>query len=204
MRQEPARWARAHHRRGSEKPCRRLWPDHSAPPSAPRRVTIERHSAVTIELPKRARDRYELLQPLGAGGVGTVHLVLDRETGERVALKKLTHMTPLSVLRFKREFRALADIRHRNLVKLYDLEHADDGWFLTMELVEGVQLLHGLEASGDAVANDNASESEQARIAKLIDAFAQLAQAVHAIHQAGMLHRDLKPSNVILEQAGRV
>jgi len=126
-----------------------------------------------------------------------VFVALDSETGEQIALKKLTRMSPLHVLRFKREFRALADIRHRNLVKLYELEHGDDGWFLTMELVEGVGLLHGLGTLDSAL-------SEDAQLARVADAFHQLAQGVHAIHQAGMLHRDLKPSNVLLDRQGRV
>jgi eukaryotic-like serine/threonine-protein kinase len=151
---------------------------------------------VTSEIPKPAPEstRYELLRPLGEGGVGAVYVALDRETGEQVALKKLSRMTPLNVLRFKREFRALANIGHRNLVKLYELEHAQDGWFLTMELVQGVELRHALDEPGD----------DDAHLEKLIDAFRQLAQGVQAIHQAGMLHRDLKPSNVMLEPSGRV
>jgi serine/threonine protein kinase len=146
---------------------------------------------VTADLPQQAvqASRYELLHQLGEGGVGKVFVALDRETGEQVALKKLTRMSPLHVLRFKREFRALADIHHRNLVKLYELEHAEDGWFLTMELVEGASLLRGLDDQ---------------QLPRVIDAFHQLAQGVHAIHQAGMLHRDLKPSNVMLDRQGRV
>jgi hypothetical protein len=148
---------------------------------------------VTSGLPKRAFERYELLRPLGEGGAGTVYAALDRETGAQVALKTLTRMTPLGVLRFKREFRALADIRHRNLVKLYELEHADDAWFLTMELVDGVPLLSDLDDGAD-----------DARERAIFERFLQLAQGVQAIHQAGMLHCDLKPSNVMLEHGGRV
>jgi hypothetical protein len=142
-----------------------------------------------------------------------VYLALDREAGEHVALKKLSRMNPVSVLRFKREFRALANIHHRNLVQLYELEHAHDGWCLTMELVEGIELLRGLgtiQAPSEAVTRDHRDarvaqhENDEARLSKLVDAFSQLAQAIHAIHQAGFLHRDLKPSNVMLEREGRV
>src|SRR4051794_40396241 len=85
--------------------------------------------------------RYERIRQLGRGGMGTVDLVKDRETGERVALKRLNCTDADSVLRLKREFRALADVRHANLVQLYDLGHVDDGWFLTMEYVNGKDLL---------------------------------------------------------------
>ncbi|HTU57117.1 MAG TPA: serine/threonine-protein kinase, partial [Polyangiales bacterium] len=135
----------------------------------------------------------------GEGGGGTVYLALDRETGGQVALKALTHMTPLSVLRFKREFRALANIRHRNLVELYELEHADGGWFLTMEWVDGEPFLTGLDDM-----TDDSLAANRARERDIFQRFRQLAEGVQAIHQAGMVHCDLKPSNVLLERGGRV
>ena len=63
-------------------------------------------------------QRFGLVRPLGEGANGAVFLAIDRETGEQVALKKLFKLDQKSVLRFKREFRALADIHHPNLVKL--------------------------------------------------------------------------------------
>jgi eukaryotic-like serine/threonine-protein kinase len=143
--------------------------------------------------PQLSSDRYERLQPLGKGGAGAVFLALDRETGDKVALKKLFRMDHRSVQRFKREFRAIADLHHANLVKLYDLQRADDAWFLTMEYVEGNDLqteLHGPQSP--------------ARIARIARAFQQLALGVQAVHRAGMLHRDLKPSNVVVAKTGRV
>src|SRR5688572_12681126 len=88
-----------------------------------------------------AGDRYVNERLLGQGGMGAVYLVRDRETGEQLALKKLFRMDPKSVLRLKREFRSLADMHHPNLVKVYELGRASDGWFLTMEYVEGSDLL---------------------------------------------------------------
>src|SRR5688572_15518481 len=95
-------------------------------------------------LPAAATDdegRYEFERTLGQGGAGAVYLVRDRETGEQLALKKLLRMDAKAVLRLKREFRSLADMHHANLVKLYDLGHASDAWFLTMEYVPGTDLL---------------------------------------------------------------
>jgi eukaryotic-like serine/threonine-protein kinase len=138
-------------------------------------------------------SRYEIERKLGEGGAGAVFLARDRETGDRVALKKLFRMDAKSVLRLKREFRSLVDIAHPNIVKLYDMGRASDSWFLTMEYLEGAELATYLEppeaATPDAIEADNR---------RLLSAFQQLARAVHALHQGGMLHRDLKPSNVLV------
>ena len=139
--------------------------------------------------------RFELIRSLGEGSSGAVFLALDRETGEHVALKKLFKLDQKSVLRFKREFRSLADISHPNLVKLYDLHRGQDDWFITMEYVSGKDLRQG--HAGPAAANDNAARS-------VVSLFHDLACGVQAIHRAGMLHRDLKPSNVVVSDTGRV
>ncbi|WP_438008556.1 serine/threonine-protein kinase [Sorangium sp. So ce321] len=89
----------------------------------------------------RIPDRFQILRRLGAGGFGIVYEALDRERGERVALKTLAHMSASALYRFKKEFRALADIAHDNLVRLHDLIGTDDEWFFTMELVRGADWL---------------------------------------------------------------
>src|SRR5262245_32799801 len=100
--------------------------------------------------PPETGTRYEQLRLLGQGGAGAVYLARDRETGGLVARKKLLRVDAKSVLRLKREFRALADIRHPNLVELYDLEASEDGWFLAMEYVEGCELLTGVRSALNA------------------------------------------------------
>jgi serine/threonine protein kinase/tetratricopeptide (TPR) repeat protein len=156
-------------------------------------------------------ERYPIVRPLGTGGAGAVYLVSDRETGEQLALKKLQRIDQKSVQRFKREFRSLAHVHHPNLIRLYDLGHAPDGWFLTMEYVQGRSLseellaaqdIHVTRARRSISANDQGSD--QAFVERVIDLFSQLASGVRAIHQAGMLHRDLKPSNVLVAHDGRV
>ncbi|MEY4578031.1 MAG: hypothetical protein RL701_2734, partial [Pseudomonadota bacterium] len=151
--------------------------------------------------------RYEFLRQLGTGGNGSVYLALDHETGERLALKKLLRIDQKSVLRLKREFRALADLDHPNLVKLYDLWHGRDGWFLIMEYVEGVDLntllapkpVENTTASFE-LAVDTAQDTQLPRPSRpeLIAVFRQIVLGVQALHAAGLLHRDLKPSNVIV------
>ena len=139
------------------------------------------------------QQRYEEIRLLGRGGTGKVYLVRDRDTGEQLALKRLLHVDNLSLLRLKREFRSLADVHHPNLVKLYELGQDDVSPFFTMEYLEGEELSEYL--AGARSSNDN---DEPQRIARVLNAFHQLASAVQALHRAGVLHRDLKPSNVML------
>jgi serine/threonine protein kinase len=152
-------------------------------------------------------SRYQFERKLGQGGAGAVYLVRDLETGEWLALKKLLRIDNTSVLRLKREFRALADLHHPNLIKLYDLERDHEAWFITMEYLQGPDLLSYLRnepASSTLERGLPANTQGQRALRRSVDdVFAQLARGIHALHRAGMLHRDLKPSNVLV-QDGRV
>jgi serine/threonine protein kinase/tetratricopeptide (TPR) repeat protein len=91
-------------------------------------------------------DRFELLRPLGEGGMGVVYEAFDRERNAKVALKTLKatisrKASAQALLRFKREFRALQDLHHRNLVTLGELIAEGQQWFFTMELVDGYDFL---------------------------------------------------------------
>jgi len=86
-------------------------------------------------------ERFLLEGRLGEGGMGVVYRARDAETGLSVALKTMAHVEPAALLRFKNEFRALADISHPNVVQLYDLVSEGDYWFFTMELLSGVDFL---------------------------------------------------------------
>jgi eukaryotic-like serine/threonine-protein kinase len=161
-------------------------------------------------------NRFEVRGRLGAGGMGVVHRAYDHRLGREVALKTLRHAQGRDLYRFKREFRALTDIVHPNLVVLHELRTAGDDWFFTMELIEGVTFLEwvrdqvasneptvALTATPGAIASspDAAGELDRSR---LDDALAQLVDGVLALHVAGKLHRDLKPSNVLVTGDGRV
>ena len=88
-----------------------------------------------------AGGRYRLRAPLGSGGGGDVFEAEDRDSGAVVALKVLRGLSPERESGFKREFRALADVAHPNLVSLYELHTSGDEWFLTMELVVGASFI---------------------------------------------------------------
>lgn len=92
-------------------------------------------------------QRFVLEGRLGEGGMGVVYRARDRERGRTVALKTMTHVDPGSLLRFKKEFRALADIMHPSVVDLYELISEGDEWFFTMELVDGVDFLTWVQES---------------------------------------------------------
>ncbi len=146
--------------------------------------------APTAQLPSEldGTDRWRIVRRLGEGGFGVVYEVADRRTGDAAALKLLRHVRPDAVYRFKREFRALAEITHPNLVRLDALESDGAAWFYTMELVRGVDFLAFVRAAPGSLA----------------DAFAQLARGLCALHAAGKVHRDVKPSNVLVDGGGRV
>ncbi|HEX3772692.1 MAG TPA: AAA family ATPase [Polyangiaceae bacterium] len=117
---------------------------------------------------------------LGEGGMGVVHRVRDVERGEVVALKTMTHLDAGSLLRFKREFRALADITHPNVVQLHEIFSEGDQWFFTMELVDGVDLLTWVHSSlsmaqsvrvgdpGDPASGENAPTSPIHEVVTLV------------------------------------
>jgi len=86
-------------------------------------------------------DRYQVVRRIGAGGMGVVYEADDLERGQKVALKTISNPDVEKVYQLKREFRALADLSHPNLVALYDLVVSAESCFFTMELLDGVDLL---------------------------------------------------------------
>ncbi len=86
-------------------------------------------------------ERFEIRRKLGAGGMGVVYEAFDRERGAIVAIKTLPTASAANLHRFKREFRALADIEHPNLISLGELVEGEGQWFFTMDFIDGVDFL---------------------------------------------------------------
>jgi serine/threonine protein kinase len=141
--------------------------------------------------------RYRLERRIGAGGMGEVFRARHVETGDEVALKTLSSTTATRLYRFKREFRALADVSHRNLIRLYELVVPEEGTaFFTMELLDGRPFVEWVRGSTPAGTLPDLERLEQA--------LRQLVEGVHHLHTHGCIHRDLKPSNVLVTGEGRV
>ena len=141
----------------------------------------------------KGTGRFQLQRCLGAGAFGIVYEAYDHERDCFVAIKMLHEAEGKMLLRFKREFRSLADITHPNLVGLYELISTDQQWFFTMELVRGSNVLEYVR-----------SGRHTARIERIRWALLQLGQGLMALHQAGKLHHDIKPSNILVSPEGNV
>src|SRR5690349_2062652 len=135
---------------------------------------------------------YEILSPLGAGGMGEVYRAKDTRLGRDVAVKVLPeHLSaqPEVRARFEREAKTVSSLNHPNICALYDVGREGEIDFLVLELVDG----ETLEAR---LARGRVPTAEALRLG------AQIADALDRAHRAGVIHRDLKPSNVMLTKAG--
>src|ERR671911_943027 len=94
-------------------------------------------------------ERFDIRRHLGTGGFGEVYEAFDRHRAEVVALKVLKRTDAAALYRFKKEFRTLANLVHRNLVTLYELNSEGDQWLLTMELIRGVNFIDYVRAKSD-------------------------------------------------------
>jgi eukaryotic-like serine/threonine-protein kinase len=137
---------------------------------------------------------YELLERIGVGGMGEVYLAKDLVAGRKAALKLLPELftdEPERLRRFEREAQAVAALNHPNIVTVYEIGEDRDAHYIASELIEGETLRQRL-ARGPM-------ELDQA-----IDVAIQVATALAAAHEAGIVHRDIKPENIMLRPDGYV
>ena len=137
---------------------------------------------------------YEILGPLGAGGMGEVYRARDANLGRDVAVKVLPADladNPEALVRFEREARAVAQLSHPNILAIHDFGRQGETAYAVMELLEG-ETLRARLANGALPAR------------KAADLAVQIAEGLAAAHEKGIVHRDLKPENVFVTHEGRV
>ena len=137
---------------------------------------------------------YEILERLGAGGMGEVYRALDTRLAREVALKVLAPEMEANLewrLRFTREAQAASRLNHPNIVTIYDVGEAAGVHFIAMEYIPGKTLAQSIPLNG-------------MRVARAIQCAAQIAAALVKAHSAGVIHRDVKPSNIMLMNEGGV
>jgi len=137
---------------------------------------------------------YEILAPLGAGGMGEVYRARDTRLGREVAVKVLLPEVSGDESRrrrFEQEARSASALNHPNIVTVYDVGSVDSTIYLAMELVEG-RTLREMLADGPLHSR------------KLLDVAVQVAEGLAKAHDAGLVHRDLKPENLIVSKDGFV
>src|SRR6185295_6567341 len=148
---------------------------------------------VSIE-PGRRLGPYEIVGPLGAGGMGEVYRAKDTRLGRDVAIKSIPDEfsgDPDRLARFEREARLLASLHHTNIAGIHGLEVVDGHRYLVLEYVEG-------ETLADRIRRGAIPVEETIDIARAI------AAALETAHESGIVHRDLKPGNVMLTNTGDV
>ncbi|MGH9648959.1 MAG: serine/threonine-protein kinase, partial [Terriglobales bacterium] len=137
---------------------------------------------------------YEILSPIGAGGMGEVYRARDSRLGRDVALKVLPDELSADrerLQRFEQEARAASALNHPAIVTIYELGQADAASYIAMELVEG-DTLRALLTAGALPLH------------KVIQIAAQIADGLAKAHGAGIVHRDLKPENLMVSRDGFV
>ena len=153
-------------------------------------ATMQRQAPIT----PRTISHYEILSLLGKGGMGEVYLASDKSLGRKAALKILparyTTDTDL-VHRFEREAKAASALNHPNILTVYEIGKTDDSHFIATEYITGETLRQRLKRA-------------PLPLPEALDIAMQIAAALNAAHEAGIIHRDIKPENIMLRPDGYV
>jgi serine/threonine protein kinase len=135
---------------------------------------------------------YEIVEPIGSGGMGKVYVARDVRLGRQVALKLLLHQAsqdPTLVKRFLREAQAASALNHPNIVTIYESGEGEAGYFIAMELIRGRTLRAMIGAPPS--------------LESFLELSVQMARALSVAHAASIIHRDIKPEN-IMTSASRI
>jgi eukaryotic-like serine/threonine-protein kinase len=158
-------------------------------------VPVGSGSSTPMELGRILGHRYEILQMLGEGGMGTVYKARDREVDRLVALKVIRPelaQNADALHRFKQELVLARQITHRNVIRIFDLGDADGLKFITMEFIDGRDLKTLIREKGKFTPKE------------AVQIVVQVCKALEASHAEGVIHRDLKPQNIMVDEQGKV
>jgi serine/threonine-protein kinase len=139
-------------------------------------------------------SHYRIVSKLGAGGMGEVYLAEDTRLDRKVALKILPEQFTKSedrLRRFTQEARAASALNHPNIITIYDIGQAGEAHFIATEFIEGRTLTQHMKRA-------------RMTLGELLDVAVQIASALSAAHQAGIIHRDVKPENIMIRPDGYI
>jgi len=137
--------------------------------------------------------RYQIIEELGRGGMGNVYKALDKELGEKVALKLLKPEIASDdrmIERFRNELKFARKITHKNVCRMFDLSKTEKTPYITMEYVSGEDLKSSLRRMGPL------------HVGKAIFIAKQVCEGLGEAHKLGVIHRDLKPQNIMIDKQG--
>jgi serine/threonine protein kinase/tetratricopeptide (TPR) repeat protein len=169
-------------------------PPDSSPSDIPRGGTVTFPSYVADLAPGRTfGGRYQIIEEIGAGGMGRVFKATDLKVNEIIALK-LIHpeiaFKKKNIDRFRNELRLTRKIAHRNVCRMFHLHEDDNATYITMEYVQGEDLKNSLRMMGPFT------------IGKAVSIATQVCEGLKEAHNLGIFHRDLKAKNIILDRDG--
>jgi eukaryotic-like serine/threonine-protein kinase len=139
--------------------------------------------------------KYQILEKIGAGGMGQVYKAFHASTERIVAIKVILgkgKINPEVVKRFEREVKAAAKLVHSNIITVFDADQADGRIFMVMEYIKGDDLGGILRKKG------------QLSVSEVVDYILQAARGLKYAHDQGVIHRDIKPGNILVDLSGNV
>jgi serine/threonine protein kinase len=143
--------------------------------------------------------QYRLEELIASGGMARIYKAVDTNLERTVAVKilmpELIELDDTLIDRFEREAKAVAQLEHDNIVRIYDYRRQEDSYYIVMNYIEGHDLADEL--------NQLRRENKLMEISKALPLLAQVAGALDFAHAAGIIHRDVKPSNVLMTKSGK-